>query len=229
MGETATLDDELFSSIYDTMLQRLSDKKPTVRVQAILALNRLQEPQNKECPVINAYQYHMAVDPSSDVRRAALVNTAITFKTLPGVLKRTRDKVPTVRRQAYLVIAQKVHLKSLQIEQRVQLLSEGLNDRNDLVKSAVQKTLLQAWLRFVNGSILDLLTSLDVETSTKVAELSLEKFFQDIPCSKLVQDFGLLDSNKILPYEQLKPGVLKKIAEIVFRKIDYKKNEVAQI
>merc|ERR1719376_1823262 len=53
MGERATLDDELFSSIYDTMLQRLSDKKPGVRAQAILALTRLQEPQNKDCPVIN--------------------------------------------------------------------------------------------------------------------------------------------------------------------------------
>ena len=52
MGESASLDDDLFSTIYDTMLQRLMDKRPAVRVQAILALNRLQDPRNKDCPVI---------------------------------------------------------------------------------------------------------------------------------------------------------------------------------
>ena len=52
MGEQASIDDELYSIIYDTMLQRLLDKIPCVRLQAILALARLQDPRNKECPVI---------------------------------------------------------------------------------------------------------------------------------------------------------------------------------
>lgn len=52
MGEEAVIDDELYSNIYDTMLHRLQDKVPNVRVQAVLALARLQDPRNKECPVI---------------------------------------------------------------------------------------------------------------------------------------------------------------------------------
>ena len=52
MGEEASIDDDLYSKIYDAMLQRLMDKIPNVRVQAILALGRLQDPKNKECPVI---------------------------------------------------------------------------------------------------------------------------------------------------------------------------------
>lgn len=52
MGEEAVIDDELYSNIYDTMLHRLQDKIPSVRVQAVLALARLQDPRNKECPVI---------------------------------------------------------------------------------------------------------------------------------------------------------------------------------
>lgn len=52
MGEEAVIDDELYSNIYDTMLHRLQDKVPSVRVQAVLALARLQDPRNKECPVI---------------------------------------------------------------------------------------------------------------------------------------------------------------------------------
>lgn len=52
MGEEAVIDDDLYNNIYDTMLHRLQDKVPIVRVQAVLALARLQDPRNKECPVI---------------------------------------------------------------------------------------------------------------------------------------------------------------------------------
>ncbi|KAF2353585.1 Nuclear condensin complex subunit 3 C-terminal domain [Trinorchestia longiramus] len=232
MSKSASLDDDLFNTIYDTMLERLMDKKPAVRVQAIHALYRLQDPSNKDCPVIKAYRYHLSIaayhyhlsiaayryhlsiaayryhlsmDPASEVRRAALCCTGINFHTLPDVLQRTRDKNNLVRRQAYVVLAQKVHIRSLQISQRVRLLSEGLNDRSDLVRVAVQKTLLNSWLRFVNGSILDLLTCLDVEASTKVAELALDSLFQDVPAATLVQAFDMLDGNKLVQLDKLKP------------------------
>jgi hypothetical protein len=103
------------------------------------------------------------------------------------------------------VLAQKVHIRSLQISQRVRLLSEGLNDRSDIVRMAVQKNLLQAWLRFVNGSLLDLLTCLDVEASTKGAELALDTLFLDVPASTLVQNFSLLGDDKLIPLGDIKP------------------------
>ena len=39
--------------IYECMLQRLRDKFPNVRIQAVLALGRLQDPHDSECPIIN--------------------------------------------------------------------------------------------------------------------------------------------------------------------------------
>lgn len=104
-----------------------------------------------------------------------------------------------------MVLAQKVHIRSLQIKQRVRLLSEGLHDRVDIVRLAVQKNLLQAWLRFVNGNVLDLLTCLDVEASTEGAELALDALFVDVPAASLVQNFGLLGDDKVIPLEDLKP------------------------
>lgn len=52
MGEEAVIEDEFYNSIYDTMLHRLQDKVAVVRVQAVMAVVRLQDPRNKECPVI---------------------------------------------------------------------------------------------------------------------------------------------------------------------------------
>ena len=53
LGDDAQIDDDLYDKIYECMLQRLRDKFPVVRMQSVLALTRLQDPQNKECPVIS--------------------------------------------------------------------------------------------------------------------------------------------------------------------------------
>lgn len=205
MGEEAVIDDDLYSSIYDTMLHRLQDKVPAVRVQAVLALARLQDPRNKECPVIKAYRYHLTMDPNSDVRRAVLNNIAITFKTLPDILERTRDVRDVVRRQAYLVISQKVHIRSMTIAQRVRLIAEGLKDRTEMVRVAVEKNLLQSWLRMVNGKVLDLLTCLDVEASVKEAELALVTLFKDVSYQTIFENFEQLNESRLINSEDLRP------------------------
>ncbi|KAF0304530.1 Condensin complex subunit 3 [Amphibalanus amphitrite] len=54
-------------------------------------LGRRAEPQNKQCPVIRAYVFHLRNDPSADVRRAVLLNIGGSAATLPHVLERVRD------------------------------------------------------------------------------------------------------------------------------------------
>lgn len=56
MGDEAQLDDDLYDRIYECMLQRLRDKFPIVRVQAVLAMGRLQDPSDQDCPVIAGRQ-----------------------------------------------------------------------------------------------------------------------------------------------------------------------------
>ena len=53
MGEDAQIDDELYDRIYERMLQRLRDLFPIVRIQAVFALARLQDPTDEDCPIIN--------------------------------------------------------------------------------------------------------------------------------------------------------------------------------
>ena len=45
------------------------------------------------------------------------------------MLERTHDVKESVRRLAYLVLAEKVHMKALTIAQRIRLLQDGLSDR----------------------------------------------------------------------------------------------------
>ena len=68
-------------------------------------------------------------DPNSDVRRAVLISIAISTKTLPTVLARTRDTKDVIRQATYQLLAEKVHMRALSIAQRVMILERGLKDR----------------------------------------------------------------------------------------------------
>jgi len=76
-------------------------------------------------------------DLNADVRRAVLSSIAGTARTVAVILERTRDVKDVVRRLAYKVIAEKIHVRALTIAQRVLLLRQGLNDRTGELFSSV--------------------------------------------------------------------------------------------
>ena len=72
----------------------------------------------------------LACDQNADVRRAVLSCIAATTRTVGVMLERAHDVKDTVRRTAYRVLAEKVHVRALTISQRLKLIHHGLNDRN---------------------------------------------------------------------------------------------------
>ncbi|KAK3582660.1 hypothetical protein CHS0354_001712 [Potamilus streckersoni] len=203
LGEHAQIDDKLYERLYECMLERLKDKCPNVRLQAIQAMSRLQDPTDENCPVIKAYLFLLNCDPNSDVRKAVLSCIAPSTKTLPAIIGRTHDLNDTVRKMAYLVLSEKVHIKALSIALRLQLMNDGLNDRAETVRATCSSKLLPVWLRTFGGNILELLGSLDVEDSTNVCSLMLEHFFKATPPAELVEKFDLLDDRLLIPPEKL--------------------------
>ncbi|KAJ8247413.1 hypothetical protein GJAV_G00246110 [Gymnothorax javanicus] len=203
MAENAQIDDDLFDQIHETMLVRVTDKFPNVRIQAALAMARLQEPQNPDCPTIKAYILILENDSNPEVRRAVLSCIAPCAQTLPKILRRTRDVKENVRKLAYQVLAEKVHIRALSIARRVGLLQRGLNDVSAAVREVVQRKLLPAWLKLLQGDILELLHRLDVENSPDVAASALSSIFALWAPQELLQDRILLDSRKLIPVENL--------------------------
>lgn len=74
------------------------------------------------------------------------------------------------------------------------------NDSPDAVRQAVQKHLLQGWLRFTEGNILELLHRLDVENSFDVAVSVLNSLFSVTPLSELVGICKNSDDRYIIKY-----------------------------
>lgn len=56
LSENAQIDDDLWDRIHEAMLIRVTDKYPNVRIQAALAMSRLQDPSNVDCPTIKGTQ-----------------------------------------------------------------------------------------------------------------------------------------------------------------------------
>ncbi|XP_068178077.1 condensin complex subunit 3 isoform X2 [Antennarius striatus] len=203
MAENAQIDDDLFDHIHQAMLVRVTDKFPNVRIQASLAMTRLQQPKDPDCPTINAYMLILENDSNAEVRRAVLSCIAMSPLTLPKVIKRTRDIKENVRKLAYQVLADKVHIKALTIAQRVSLLQQGLHDTSEAVRDVVCTRLLPAWLLRVDGDIIEMLHRLDVENCSQTALETLKAIFTNMPPEELVQDRMRLDNRKLIPVDCL--------------------------
>ncbi|XP_029007858.1 condensin complex subunit 3 [Betta splendens] len=199
MAENAQIDDDLFDRIHQAMLVRVTDKFPSVRIQAALAMTRLQQPQDPDCPTISAYVLILENDTNAEVRRAVLSCIAMSPKTLPKVLKRTRDIKENVRKLAYQVLADKVHIKALTIAQRVSLLQQGLRDTSVAVRDVVCSCLLPAWLLRLDGNIIELLHRLDVENCAETALDTLKAIFKGTSTEELLQNRLQLDNRKLVP------------------------------
>ena len=178
---------ELWDAIQTSMLKRLYDRVPAVRVQAVYTLQRLQNPEDLECPIILEYVHLLECDSVIEVRKAALTCVCVNKKTLPVVMQRTRDVNDTIRQQAYKKLAETCTIRHLTISQRVQLLKDGLQDRSKVVQEACIQNLLRSWSATVGDDFLQLLHCLDVEASLEVAELSLNKLFAYIDPESLVE------------------------------------------
>ncbi|XP_069024350.1 condensin complex subunit 3 [Embiotoca jacksoni] len=203
MAENAQIDDDLFDRIHQAMLVRVTDKFPNVRIQAALAMTRLQQPKEPDCPTINAYILILDNDANAEVRRAVLSCIAMSPLTLPKVLRRTRDIKENVRKLAYQVLAEKVHIKALTIAQRVVLLRQGLKDTSEAVREVVCSRLLPAWLLRLDGNVIELLHRLDVENCAETALDTLKAIFKSTPTEELPHNTVQLDNRKLIPVDSL--------------------------
>ncbi|XP_073323296.1 condensin complex subunit 3 [Pagrus major] len=203
MAENAQIDDDLFDRIHQAMLVRVTDKFPNVRIQAALAMTRLQQPKDPDCPTINAYMLILENDTNAEVRRAVLSCIAMSPRTLPKVIKRTRDIKENVRKLAYQVLADKVHIKALTIAQRVSLLQQGLRDTSEAVREVLCSRLLPAWLVRLDGNVIEMLHRLDVENCSETALDTLKAIFKGTATEELLQNRVQLDNRKLIPVDSL--------------------------
>ncbi|XP_014086147.2 condensin complex subunit 3 [Bactrocera oleae] len=212
LGQEAALDDAICDRILEYMLHRLHDTSPNVRVQAILAMQRLQVPDNPDDPVLRAYQFHLCSDPSSRVRQAVITCMGRNYHTIPYILDRLWDIDEKVRRHTYLHMSS-YPVRSYKVSQRLTLLQQGLNDRSDAVRKVVVTIMLQQWIESYQKDLIALISALKLDSSEseidrfrKVTKQTLKELFKRqkkddlIACVPLDEDGEM---HRLVPYEKL--------------------------
>ncbi|KAH9837531.1 nuclear condensing complex subunit [Rhodofomes roseus] len=162
------IDEDLYSVLRSSLMERARDKEPTIRVQAVAALSKLAgaediaELDDGEQSIMDLLIDCMRYDLSPDVRRMALLNLPLTPATLAPILARTRDTDPVVRKLVYSHILEPrtltdagevglTHPRALTIAQREAIVRNGLGDREDNVRAAAGR-LMATWVDVARGA-----------------------------------------------------------------------------
>lgn len=164
-SQRAEIDEPIMDEVTDRMIATfIKDISPVVRQQAILALQRLQDPDNPEDQVTRAYIYHMESDPASKVRQAAITAIAKKLPIFPHILERLHDNDEAVRRHTYLQMSS-VPVKAYKIADRISILEAGLYDRSDMVKKAVNNILIPNWTAAYENNFTEFIKAIKLDSS----------------------------------------------------------------
>ncbi|KAG9019330.1 hypothetical protein FRB90_003736, partial [Tulasnella sp. 427] len=186
MSSVGEMDEDLYLALQAALLERIRDKEAPLRVQAVIALAKLQpenpeEVEDDEQSISEVLADVLQHDPSPEVRRAALLNIAASKNTLEAILSRTRDQDTTIRKLLYAhVLAGLPHPKLLTIAQREEVVKNGLKDREAAVRAAAGR-LVGVWVDIFDRSLLELLKMFDLIGSEEVAQEALLSAFVTRP------------------------------------------------
>lgn len=220
LGIEAALDDNICDDILTYMMNRLRDLSPKVRLQAIVALQRLQCPEDPNDPVVKAYQFHLSSDPASKVRQSVITSMGRNFNTIPFIIERLWDIDEKVRRHTYLHMSS-YPVKAYQVIQRLTFLEQGLNDPSEIVRKVVVNVMLPQWLESYKRDILALLSALKIDATEaeidrfrKAAKQLLPEIFKkEKDFAELIKFLGIdteseFEFNKCIPFENFSLEIL---------------------
>ncbi|KAL7051709.1 hypothetical protein ACKWTF_004579 [Chironomus riparius] len=202
-SQKAELDETIIEKITERMLYFMRDTSPIVRAQAIVALQRLQDPENvNEDPVTKAYVHHMESDPAVKVRQSVITAIAKKNYNIPLILERLHDVDEKVRRHTYLQMSS-YSVRSYKIVDRIAILNAGLNDRSDLVRKAVTNVLLSNWIGVYEFDYAEFIRAIKLDSTEKdltkfrtLAEMALSEIFKKRKISDIVSYLDFPENNE---------------------------------
>ncbi|KAF0979310.1 hypothetical protein FDP41_001653 [Naegleria fowleri] len=158
---TEEIDEDFVNSIKEKFVPRLRDKLPAVRLMAVCVLSKFQDPHS-QCTIMSEFLRMMSSDPNKDVRKETVRRIFLLKQTLRAVLDKVKDVKEDVRSAAYEKIFSTVKMKNFTIQQRVEMINYGLEERDPNVKEQFERLFIEKWFSDFKFDINKFLTILDV-------------------------------------------------------------------
>ncbi|XP_053663980.1 condensin complex subunit 3 [Anopheles marshallii] len=209
LGTDAALDDTICDKILRYMLERIRDTSQHVRVQAVLALQRLQDPSSPEDPVVRAYVYHLDKDPSPKVRQAIISSLGRNYRLIPYILERLWDADERVRRHTYMQMSS-YPVRQYKIEQRLKFLEQGLNDHSQAVRDVMRNVMIPQWIESYQRDYVAFVEALKLDSDEKemdrfrkAAKTVLMEIFNKKGVKEMASLLNFEGEKKTVPLEEL--------------------------
>uniref|UniRef100_A0A182P3R0 Nuclear condensin complex subunit 3 C-terminal domain-containing protein n=1 Tax=Anopheles epiroticus TaxID=199890 RepID=A0A182P3R0_9DIPT len=209
LGSDAALDDTICDKILRYMLERMRDVSQHVRVQAVLALQRLQDPNLPEDPVVRAYVYHLDKDPSPKVRQTIITSLGRNYRLIPYVLDRLWDVDERVRRHTYVQMSS-YPVRNYKVEQRLKFLEQGLTDHSEGVRKVMRNVMIPQWLESYQRNYVEFIEALkldadekEMERFRKTSKMVLMEIFSKNGVKEMARLLNFGEENKTVPLEEL--------------------------
>lgn len=210
LSHIESLDEFICNVLKLTLPQRIRDKKPSIRAQAVLASRKFQD--NKM--IQDGFLHHFSRDPELSVRKALLQTMDVEIFGEDFLVESTQDTHETIRKAAYQRLG-KLSPNKLTLEQLHCVLHNGLFERERQASISFKTNALDIWLLKLYDGLdsVQLLSSFDVVNYQEdvdrlleyIHERDLEKLENNGTATKLhhvVEAFHekwLSSSNKCLP------------------------------
>ena len=110
---------------------------PIVRVQALLALQWLQNPDDPEDCGFRTNFYHLDSDSSPKVRQTIITSLGRNYRTISYILECLWDVEERIRRHTYMQMSS-YPVKLYKVAQRLTFLEQGLNDHSETVRKMLK-------------------------------------------------------------------------------------------
>ncbi|XP_035911786.1 condensin complex subunit 3 [Anopheles stephensi] len=209
LGTDAALDDSICDKILRYMLERIRDMSQHVRVQAVLALQRLQDPNSPDDPVVRAYVYHLDKDPSPKVRQTIISSLGRNYRLIPHVLERLWDADERVRRHTYMQMSS-YPVRQYKVEQRLKFLEQGLGDHSEAVRKVMRNVMIPQWIEsyqrdyvaFVEALKLDA-DDKEMDRFRKTAKLVLVEIFDKNGVEEMARLLKFGEESRVVPLSEL--------------------------
>lgn len=178
--DDADLSDETLDQVQHSMFRLLEDGRPNVRSAAVRCLLRFPQPNEDgdfdDCEVVSNLLEVLNNDRSKEVRKAVISVLPVTKYTMPYLVTRTRDESDDVRKNTFLVLAEKTTIEDVGQSLAPTIICKGLSDRVESVVEAAQ-VLVTSWFDSSGGEPLKLLQSINAVENVEAAELTLKALF----------------------------------------------------
>ncbi|XP_045477809.1 condensin complex subunit 3-like isoform X2 [Harmonia axyridis] len=210
IGNNVEMDYSVCNIILDSLVELLHDTKTSVRIQAIKALVRLQEPSNAECVVLKSF-WMLFNDQNSEVRKVVINYIAPHPQSYSKIRMRLSDTDLGVRQAAYAKLADTNPKLYLKIIDRNIILTSGLADTNKKIKHILTEKLLPKWLSHFEGNYLLFFRALrldadenDINNFEKLCSKLSNILLGRNSLTDIVKNLPVSKEEKVIPIQQLR-------------------------